>query len=177
MRFGIDDILYITDDIRRWFHAKKGLTLFIVFVVFFLPVIICFWGGNPEQGSEQREVSEVCVNYQIQHGSVYTGDQTPVVYEGIETLEVNENGLGANGLPIMGFFPTHAKLSFILNNGDRYVLYIPVIDKSPVISLAMNSENSKNNRILFRTKIERRDSQIFIEAISLTREEWRQLNI
>jgi len=169
------------DPIGVWFRNrdKESTSLFLIAIItFFLLAVICFWGESPEQGSEQKKVyTGIRVNYQIQYGSIYTGDQTPIIYKGTEIFKVNENGLGANGLPVMSFPPACAKLPFTLNNGDLYVLYVPV-DRPVAVSYAMIRDIIMVKRhIAFRTQVEKRDNQVFIRATPLTREEWKQLNI
>ena len=91
----------------------------------------------------QKELSEpvgtsgqtaVTVNYEIRYGSIYTGNQTPIFYKGSEKIPIkNDLGVGQNGLPMSGFFPTHSDLTFGLG-GYKTILHIPCIIADTVIS-------------------------------------------
>lgn len=91
---------------------------------------------SPSGTTEVRvpvEPKFVRVNYQVQYGSIYTGDQTLLIYRGAQELPIVD-GLGPNGLPIAGYFPTHADLPLSLYGGRNATLHVPCMEAESVNS-------------------------------------------
>lgn len=65
---------------------------------------------------EKSLVKTVIIQYKIEYGSVYTGDQSPIFHTGVQKVSTNQYGdIGANGLPISEWFPTGTKFPFKIN--------------------------------------------------------------
>jgi len=62
----------------------------------------------------------VKIDYEVQYGSFYTGNQTPIVHYGSDEVVVNESyGIGYVGLPITGYgIPIHSQISLNLGDND-----------------------------------------------------------
>lgn len=72
--------------------------------------------------TQTSKASYVKVFYEIEYGTIYTGNQTSVLYKGIDSLKITENGVGECGLPITGYFPTHSEVSFKIWNSPAKLL-------------------------------------------------------
>ncbi|MDP3974804.1 MAG: hypothetical protein Q8P88_00760 [Candidatus Jorgensenbacteria bacterium] len=81
---------------------------------------------SPAPKPEPEPVRNVMVAYEVEYGSIYTGDQTPIVYRGEKELTVSSLGIGTNGLPIEYLFPVEARVVFDMN-GRKAVLHIPTV--------------------------------------------------
>jgi hypothetical protein len=90
---------------------------------------VCHLAVKVEKATSMpRTISKAVVDYEIEYGTIYTGDQTPIIHKSTLTIsENNGNGTGENGLPIMGFGPDHSDITFKLYNGEEATLHIPVL--------------------------------------------------
>lgn len=93
--------------------------------------------SHEEKSNVQKtEEKKILVRYEIEYGSIYTGDQTYVVHKGTTYVsEKTENGFGENGLPIHGWMPAETRIPIKLFN-SKAILHIPTVktDNGIVVS-------------------------------------------
>ncbi|MFH1193039.1 MAG: hypothetical protein V1656_01855 [Candidatus Jorgensenbacteria bacterium] len=104
-------------------------------------------------------VRSVTVAYEVEYGSFYTGDQTPLVYYGTKELAVSSLGIGKNGLPIEVFAPTSACITFDMN-GRRATLYVPTGEKE--VAGLLRFDNPGRNAYLMAVKVARRADNVMV---------------
>lgn len=111
---------------------------YLVFALFFLLLAMIFSVAEKERVETPMEEMPaivdvppapppiVRVRYEVEYGSFYTGDQTPIIHRGLKELPIVEGfGIGTNGLPIHHFAPTlSSQLPFTLKNGEDAILHI-----------------------------------------------------
>jgi hypothetical protein len=107
----------------------KNGNLFFVFIFLMLTIMLSdteesrtsspkttLTESSPAQAAKVEKAKElpakVEVNYIIECEPTSAGNQTAIIYQGSTVIPVSENGLGDNGLPISGIFPTHSDLVF-----------------------------------------------------------------
>lgn len=136
---------------------------YLFFFFLFLLIGVLFLLSKKDQKSEALEalqpVASMKVEYQIQYGTIYTGDQTPIIYKGFTSIPIKEgNGIGANGLPISGIFPTHSDLVFNLN-GSQATLHIPTLLLDSVTGLL---ELKDLSRALMTVRVSKKENGAFL---------------
>ncbi|TSC52457.1 MAG: hypothetical protein LiPW41_227 [Parcubacteria group bacterium LiPW_41] len=157
------------------FRVFLGICAF--FVLFLLGIIFSPKGipvrivnekesvSHEEKSNVQKTVEKkILIRYEIEYGSIYTGDQTPVIHKGITFVSVNENGIGRNGLPIHGYLPTHSKMNVNLF-GSKNILHIPTIP-SDVESVTSYLERSRiENPCFMDTRVVKvKENEFFVFA-------------
>jgi hypothetical protein len=130
---------YVRGTINSLANIIASLYIIIGLPIFSILLVIQMFSSSD---TEEVRVSEakvttqpqfVKVSYQVQYGSIYTGDQTPLIYCGEQKLPIVD-GLGPNGLPIAGYFPTHANLPLALYGGRDATLHVPCMSADSVVS-------------------------------------------
>jgi hypothetical protein len=117
-------------------------------------------------GFEKENRQFVVVRYEIKYGSIYTGDQTAIVYKGIRNIPILEGGIGANGLPVHHLFPISAQLHFFLKRGEKVILHVPCMYKDEEI-LSWLEIKGITNRIFMKTLVTKENGFVFVKATTL----------
>jgi hypothetical protein len=80
---------------------------------------------RPRQSSNMEEPQKIKVEYEIEYGSFYTGNQTSIFCRGMILMSIKKDfGAGVNGMPISGIFPVHSDLFFEIF-GQKAILRVP----------------------------------------------------
>ncbi|MDD4902376.1 MAG: hypothetical protein PHE24_04530 [Patescibacteria group bacterium] len=153
-----------------------GLVLFFVFLLASLlvppwPLPVSVVERTVEKSSlpkcarEAGVLQKVKVDYEIEYGTIYTGDQTPIVHRGSVIISTKKDvGIGSNGLPILGFFPLHSDITFKLYNGEEATLHIPVLSLKQVNGLL---EFKDLNHMFMTVEVSKKESgTFFVHAFS-----------
>ena len=119
---------------------------------------------------EEPEVTEVTpdtryeIDYEIEYGSVYTGNQSPVITRGTFILN-SEFPPGSNGLPVNGVAPNHLAINFQPWKGAQYTLHVPTCCPEP--ASIVTSDGSRGVASMLAT-VEQRNDQLLVKARPLT---------
>ena len=101
---------------------------------------------NKETAPKIRvELVPYTIDYEVQYGSIYTGDQTPMIHRGTITVDGGFDR-GDNGLPITGYFPLHC-----LVHTNDFDLLAPVCSTEVAAFLR---GNGASNGVLMTTEVE-----------------------
>lgn len=151
---------------------RRSFLLFVLAVAFF-GILLRFAideSGKPSfpHKVQEKAMIKIPVNYEIQFGSIYTGDQTPMVYHGIDSVAVNKDfGIGYGGLPITGFAPTHSQLSLNLG-GERATLYIacgtPIPPDPSWKPDGLLTIDGVQNRVPMKVEVFREENNVLVKA-------------
>jgi hypothetical protein len=112
-----------------------------------------------------KVVPPYTVNYEIELGSIYTGDQTPIVHRGSMTI-VGDFIPAANGLPVTGYFPDHFAINFDTWEGEQATLLIP---SCATKTISWASCDGAINGFLMTSEVEVGQHEAFVRARPLIR--------
>ena len=106
----------------------------------------------------ETHVKDFTIQYNVAYGSVYTGDQSPIIYTGNCIVSTNEYGdVGGNGLPVSEWAPQATKFSFTM--GEKKAL-LRILSKSNNEEGLLEIEN-QSNRILMSVDIQKNNDRRF----------------
>ncbi len=152
----------------------------LLFILCLCLIAACVWAPHHKESTKintPKNVKEVSheasakivpqytINYEIELGSIYTGDQTPIVHRGSMAI-VGDFIPAANGLPVTGYFPDHFDIDFKPWEGERAILRIPSC-ATRVVSL-VSCEGAANG-IYMTTEVETGEHEALVRARPLIR--------
>lgn len=145
----------------------------LVFLLAFLIFTMMFEDDEPQKVivvEVEPEITEVIpdphyeINYEIEYGTVYTGNQSPVITRGTFVLD-GQFRPGSNGLPANGFAPSHLAIDFQPWKGAEYTLHVPTCCPEPA---SIVTSNGLHNITPMLAIVEQQNGQLLVKARPLT---------
>jgi len=135
-----------------------------------------------EQTAESFKKEVICktvaINYQVEYGSIYTGDQTPIRYSGLQQLA--PICAERETSPSIPNIPDYRLMRLTLNDGRRCGLWLPFFKllNSEPRSFLQFDEGGGSVKMIVDAKTETaKDNSvltIFIKARPATKEQWEK---
>ena len=116
-----------------------------------------------EQEVPAPEPNVYTVSFEVELDSIYTGNQTMLVYQSEEIIEVPSWYSEHDGLPVTGLFPGHTRVTFTRYNGEECILRVPVVAK--VVTALVTCEGTQNNIYMTATVMESNTDGAHIRAV------------